>query len=111
MKAWGLYAKTGTDNKGDYKPARLWRNGCCFCEFLGYSNRDCKRFCPGFNYWVTPELGVDSSGHCMDNDYNKQISLFKHWERAKTKAERQLWAKRIVWMIWLVKEHMEGRML
>lgn len=96
MKQWEFYAETGTDDKTDYAPALDIRTNCFFCHYVGCAC--CGEKCPGWRYWASGE------GHCMDalSNKDKQTSLYKHWERARSKKKRKLWASRIVWMIWQI---------
>lgn len=105
MLHWEFMAETGTNNKRDYEPVQNYPIYCFFCVFLGHSEqKTCNPTCPGHSYWAMYKK--EGEGHCMDclETGDTQTSLFKHWELAETPEERKLWAHRIVWMIWLIKE-------
>lgn len=101
LKQWEFYAETGTDEKSSYLPAKNIHSSCFFCAYIDILNGLCGVDCPGFKYWAK------GRGHCLDDvdtHNNTQISLYVSWRHAQTPKERRLWARRIVWMIWLIKQ-------
>ena len=103
MGHWEFMAETGTKDKSAYPPAKGIKNHCYFCEYALVGTTLCttgENHCPGMEYWSAKRTW----GFCTDTTATglSQTSLFIHWNNAKTKEERKLWASRIVWMIWLI---------
>lgn len=103
LEAWEFYAKTGTADKSDYLPAREIYGTCFFCEYVVKKRgTTCEKDCPAWGYWTSSnKFGY---GSCLADTTTKRRGLFRFWEKAKTKADRQLWAGRIVWMVWLIQQ-------